>query len=308
MTDTNAAASPAATRAFALRFLSCLRPQDILALQGAPLLGAALAMGRPAIHDLVPLAILLVANVLLVTHVFVLNDWAGLTGDVADPNKAARVFTARGIRRRDMGVLTAALLVVSLVLFACAGPFPFGIAAAIAALSALYSLPRFHWKGKPILNSLAHVTGGVLHFLLGYSIAHPVDGRSLAMAMFFGLIFTAGHLTQEVRDHDGDAINAIRTNAVVFGRRRAFAASVALFALAQTVLLLLSLRGILPYPLAALVTLFPLQLHWSLRALREGLTFAAVSRLQTRYRILYACIGLAMVAFSVGWGQTPIHT
>jgi 4-hydroxybenzoate polyprenyltransferase len=297
MTDMNVAASPIlAAKSSALRYLSCLRPQDILVLQGPPLLGAAIAIGRPTIQDLGPLAIFIVANILLVTHIFMLNDWSGLTSDFADPNKTARVFTARGVGRRDIGVLTAGLLMVSLLLFGSLGLFAFGVAVAIAALSALYSLPRFNWKGRPLLNSLAHFTGGILHFLLGYSMARAIDGRGLAIATFFALIFAAGHLTQEVRDHQGDTINAIRTNAVVFGQRRAFAASLMLFTLAQILLLLLSLQGILPRPIAALVVLFPLQLHWSLQTLREGLTYASVCRLQTRYRILYAVVGLAMVA------------
>ncbi len=303
MTDTNIAASPlSAARTHALRYLSCLRPQDVLALQGPPLLGAAFALGRPSLHDLGPLATLMAANILLVTHIFMLNDWAGLTGDFADPNKAARVFTARGVPRRDIGMLTAGLLAVSLFLFSRLGLPALGLAAAIAALSALYSLPRFNWKGRPLLNSLAHLAGGTLHFLLGYSLggsALASDGRGLATAIFFALIFAAGHLTQEVRDHQGDTINAIRTNAVVFGPRRTFAASLLLFTLAQTLLLLLSLRGMLPRPLAALVILFPLQLFWSHRTLREGLTYATVSRLQTHYRVLYAVIGLAMIAVLV---------
>lgn len=297
MTDMNVAASAISTaKASALRYLSCLRPQDILVLQGSPLLGAAFAIGRPTIQDVGPLATLLIANLLLVTHIFMLNDWSGLTSDFADPNKTARVFTARGVGRREIGVLTAGLLVVSLLLFSRVGLFAFGIAAAIAALSALYSLPRFNWKGRPLLNSLAHFTGGILHFLLGYSVAHAIDGRGLATATFFALIFTAGHLAQEVRDHQGDTINAIRTNAVVFGQRRAFAASLVLFTLAQILLFLLSLQAILPRSLAALVVLFPLQLHWSRHTLREGLTYASVCRLQTRYRVLYAVIGLALVA------------
>ncbi len=297
MTDMNVRARPiSAARDYALRYLSVLRPLDILVLQGSPLLGAAFAIGRPTLQDVGPLATLMVANVLLVTHIFMLNDWSGLTGDFADPNKAAHVFTARGVGRRDIGVLTAGLLVVSLVVFSRVGLFAFGLAAAIAASSALYSLPRFNWKGRPGLNSLAHLAGGILHFLLGYSMAHAIDGRGLAVATFFALIFAAGHMTQEVRDHEGDTINGIRTNAVVFGPRRVFGASLVLFALAQILLLLLSLQGILPRPLFALVVLFPLQLHWSLQTLREGLTYASVSRLQTRYRVLYAVIGLAMVA------------
>jgi hypothetical protein len=36
-------------------------------------------------------------------------------------------------------------------------------------------------------------------------------------------------------------------------------------------------------------------LRWSLEALREGLTYTSINRLQTRYRLLYAVIGVAMV-------------
>jgi 4-hydroxybenzoate polyprenyltransferase len=235
------------------------------------------------------------ANVLLVMHIFMLNDWAGLTTDLADPNKAARVFTARGVGRGKMGGLTAGLLVLSLLLFTRLGPITLGLSLAIAALSAFYSLPQFNWKGRPLLNSAAHLAGGVLHFLLGYTLGSAIDLRGLAIAAFFALIFAAGHLTQEIRDHEGDAVNAIRTNAVVFGPRRTFAASLVLFAVAHVLLLLLALQGVLPRPLAAVVVFYPVQLYWSIETLSEGLTYASVSRLQTRYRVLYAVIGLAMV-------------
>lgn len=282
-------------KASALRYLSCLRPQDIVVLQGSPLLGAAFAIRHPGAHDLGALATLMVANVFLVTHIFMLNDWSGLTTDLADPNKAAAVFTARGVGRREMGGLTAGLLVLSLFLFSRLGPITLGLSLAIATLSALYSLPLFNWKGKPLLNSLAHLAGGILHFLLGYSLGKAIDSRGVAIATFFALIFAAGHLTQEIRDHQGDAVNGIRTNAVIFGKRRAFAASLALFTLAQIILLALALQGILPRPLAALVALYFVQLYWSFETLGEGLTYASVSRLQARYRVLYAVVGVVMV-------------
>jgi len=290
----------APAKASAIRYFSCLRPQDILVLQGSPLLGALFAIRHPGTQNLAPLAILMVANVMLVTHIFMINDWAGLTSDLADPNKAAGVFTARGVERREMGGLTAGFLVLSLLLFSRLGPITLGLSLAIATLSALYSLPRFHWKGKPLLNSGAHLAGGVMHFLLGYSLGKAIDGRGLAIAAFFALIFAAGHLTQEIRDHQGDTVNAIRTNAVIFGPRRTFAASLVLFTLAHVLLLLLALQGLLPHPLAALVALYPVQLYWSLQALGEGLTYASVARLQARYRALYALVGLAMVAALCG--------
>ncbi len=294
MTDTNATFN-SITGGVAIRYLSCLRPLDILVLQGPPLLGIAFAIGRLSVQDVIPLAALMIANVLLVTHIFMLNDWSGLTSDFADPNKASRVFTTRGVGRRDMGVMAAGLLVASLLIFSLVGALALGLAVAIAALSALYSLPRFNWKGRPVLNSMTHLAGGILHFLLGYSMAAPIDRRGLTVATFFALIFAAGHMTQEVRDHEGDALNGIRTNAVVFGPRRVFVASLVTFALAQILFVWLCIQSILPLPLAALVALFSLQLYWSLQALREGLTYATVSRVQTRYRILYAAVGLAMV-------------
>jgi 4-hydroxybenzoate polyprenyltransferase len=289
-----------AAKTSALRYLSCLRPQDILVLQGPPLLGAAFAIRHPGLQDLAPLTTLMVANVLLVTHIFLLNDWSGLTTDLADPNKAARVFTARGVGRRQMGGVTAGFLIVSLLLFSRLGAITLGLSLAIATLSALYSLPQFNWKGRPLLNSVTHLAGGILHFLLGYSLGKAIDPRGLAIATFFALIFTAGHLTQEIRDYEGDAVNGIRTNAVLFGPRCTFAASLVLFTLAQVVLLLLALQGTLPRPLASLVALYPIQLFWSLETLREGLTYTSVSRLQTRYRALYAVVGLAMVVILGG--------
>jgi 4-hydroxybenzoate polyprenyltransferase len=285
----------ATAKASALRYLSCLRPQDVLVLQGSPLLGALFAVDRPGEPQIAPLAVLIVANIFLVMHVFMLNDWAGHMSDLADPNRTGRVFTARGIGRREMAGLAATLLVASLLLFVRLGTVPVLLALAIAILSALYSLPRFHWKGRPLLNSAAHLGGGTLHFLLGYSLWGAVDGRAVATAVFFALIFTAGHLTQEIRDYEGDAINGIRTNAVTFGARRTFAASVLLFALAHVLFFVLALRGILPRPLAAVVVLYAIQLFWSFNTLREGLTYASISRLQTRYRALYAVIGAIIV-------------
>lgn len=279
----------------ALRYLSCLRPQDILVLQGTPLLGAAFAIRHPGMRHVAPLATLMAANLFLVAHIFMLNDWSGLSGDLADPNKAARVFTARGIGRREMGGVTAGLLGLSLFLFSRLGPITLGLSLAIAVLSALYSLPRSHWKGVPLLNSATHLAGGILHFLLGYSVGSAIDPRGIAIATFFALIFAAGHLTQEVRDHQSDAVNGIRTNAVIFGPRHTFAASLVFFTASQILLLLLAIRGFVPPILGVVVALYPLQLFWSFRTLGEGLTFASVSRLQARYRELYAVVGVAMV-------------
>jgi 4-hydroxybenzoate polyprenyltransferase len=296
MNSSDTLPSTSAPSAAAVRYLSCLRLQEILVLQGSPLLGAVFAIRHPTASDLEPLATLIVANVCLIAHIFMLNDWSNLATDLADPNKAASVFTARGVGRTEIGALMISLLAVSLLLFSRLGPTPLALALAIVILSALYSISHFNWKGRPLLNSAAHLIGGALHFLLGYSLGHAIDRRGLVIAMFFALTFAAGHLTQEIRDHQSDVRNAIKTNAVIFGQRRTFIASVALFTLSHVVLLLLTLHGTLPRALAALVVLYPLHLRWSLDTLADGLTYTNICRLQSRYRALYGIVGLAMVA------------
>lgn len=271
------------------------RLADVLVLQGPPLLGAAFAITEHRANEVVTLLTLLAGNLFLMTHVFMVNDWAGLEHDVADPNKASRVFTAGGAGTREVAMMATGLLIVSLVFFASVSVTAAGVAVAIAVLSALYSLPPFLFKGRPVLNSAVHLCGGVLHFLLGYAVLHDIDSRGVAIAVYFALIFVAGHLTQEVRDHRGDAMNEIGTNAVTFGAHRTFVASVFLFASAHILFLVLALERVVPRPLVAIVALFLIQIFWSFETMRDGLTYASVSRLQSRYRVLYAFIGACIV-------------
>jgi 4-hydroxybenzoate polyprenyltransferase len=279
-----------------LRLLSCIRFDEVLVLQGAPLLGAVFAASRFTGQSAVLLLLLLVVgNALLVAHVFLLNDWAGVQQDLRDPSRSAGVFLNRGIHRHEIGALLLALLMASLVLFSQLGRTTLALAVMIAAASALYSLPHVHMKGMPLANSALHLVSGLLHFLLGYSIFENVDARGVEIGLLFATIFSAGHLAQEVRDFDADLRNGIHTNAVRFGKKRCFVASFLLFTLANALMVFLALRGSVPRGIALVAALYPLHWYWSLRTLREGLTSAGVRRLQGRYRMLYAGIGVAMI-------------
>ncbi|MBV8203109.1 MAG: UbiA prenyltransferase family protein [Acidobacteria bacterium] len=278
------------------RYLSCLRFDEILVLQGSPLLGAAFAMGGVTAGKAATLALFAAASSCLVAHIFVLNDWSGMRADLRDPNRTTGVFATRGIGRGEVGALCMVLLAASLLLFGWLGPRPLGIATTIAALSALYSGPSYPAKGIPLLNSCVHFAGGILHFLLGYSLFGAVDRRGLELACFFALAFVAGHLTQEARDYEGDQLNGIKTNAVIFGKTRSFAAGLAVFTIAYGLLVALAMGGIVPRALAALAVLYPLHLYWSLETIGAGLTFESIRRLQRHYRGLYAIIGATMLA------------
>jgi 4-hydroxybenzoate polyprenyltransferase len=284
-------------RARLVAYLSCIRYRDALILQGSPLLGAAFALRGVTVEKAASLSVFALASILLVAHIFSLNDWAGIAGDANDPNKSADVFVTRGIRRHRVAVLSLGLLAGSLLLLALLPLQTLLLGIAIAALGALYSLPAFDAKGVPVVSSLPHLVGGALHFLLGYSVFGAIDHRATLIALFFALTFTAGHLNQEVRDYDGDRLNGIRTNAVAFGKTSAFVAGFVLFTVAYADLFFLAYRGIVPAALAVLPSvLYPVHVFWSVTTLRGGLSFASVSRFQNRYRVLYAVIGMTMLA------------
>jgi 4-hydroxybenzoate polyprenyltransferase len=175
-----------------------------------------------------------------VAHIFSFNDWAGASTDRNDPTRSETVFSTRGVAPRDVLLLSAALLALSLLLFAHLSRQTLLVAVAIAALGVFYSHPRLNGKGTPIISSCPHLVGGVLHFLLGYSLFSPIDQSGILIGLFFALTFTAGHLNQEVRDYDGDRLNGVHTNAVAFGKTPAFLAGLVVFTLAYTDLFLLA--------------------------------------------------------------------
>ncbi len=285
----------ASSAALVRRYLSCIRYREILVLQGSPLLGAAFAMGQASPDRLGVLLVFAAASLLLVAHIFVLNDWAGVDADLNDDSKVAGVFATKGISREVIHQLWIALLALSLALFSLLGARPLALALAIAALSFFYSRPASPAKGVPLLGSALHLGGGLLHFLLGYSLFREIDGRGLALALFFGLVFAAGHLNQEVRDFDGDLRNGIRTNAATFGKTPTFLAGLVVFTCAYAQLAVLAAGGVIAGWLACLLPLYLLHLRWSMQTMAAGLSGEAVRGFQARYRGLYAVIGAAMV-------------
>jgi len=274
--------------------LACIRFDEVLILQGPPLLGALFSMGNLTFAGAAAFALLAAGSTCLVAHVFVLNDWSGMSGDLRDPNRMSGVFINRGVARSRIGHLWMALLASGLLLLGALGWQTLAVAVAIAGLSALYSAPASHVKGVPFLNSALHLAGGLLHFLLGYSVFRAPDSRGIEIGCFLALVFTAGHLTHETRDSESDRVNGITTNAVRFGKRRNFIAGLVLFTMADVLLLALALRGIVPLPPVIVAAFYLLHVYWSWQTMRASLSFDSVRWLQMRYRFRYAVIGLMM--------------
>jgi hypothetical protein len=91
------------------------------------------------------------------------------------------------------------------------------------------------------------------------------------------------------------ALTADKT-AVAFGRTRTFVAGFVLFTVSYGYLVLLAVRDVIPRPLMLTGILYPAHLYWSCKTWGAGLTFRSISLLRARYRLLFAIIGVSMLA------------
>ena len=282
-----------------LRLLASIRLGEVLVLQGTPLMGAILALGSLAHWHGWTIGWqglwLVTANLLLVAHVFVANDWAGIDADLQDPQRQDHTFVNQGVGRRHFGWMGLSLGVAAMLALLPLGGQALLLGLALGVVSALYSLPPWQLKGRPLWSSLMHLLGGSLHFLLGWVAFAPINGPSLAISVFFGLVFAAGHLVHEARGVEGDRINGIQTNAVRFGQQRCFAAAFVLFSAAYLLLAVLCLVRMLPTVLLLAVCLYPLHVWATRQANRQQLSYFSLLRLQKCYRGMYALTGVLIV-------------
>jgi len=267
-----------------------IRFGEVFVLQGTPIMGALFSMGALTADNFETLLAFLTGSILLVAHVFTLNDWADIAHGLKAPDplvSSLRLFW-----------FSLFLLIAGLLVFWLINIRVVLLGVIVAVLGFLYSHPKLNFKGTPIASSIPHLVGGVFHFLLGYAVFAPVDRRGVFIGLFFALTFAAGHLNHEIRDFELDQKNDARTNAVAFGKRATFLAGLVLFTCAYVWLFLLGWFRFVPRPLSFLAALFyPLHLFWSLRVLRSQFRPDLVERFQTEYRSLYAVIGIGMLCF-----------
>src|SRR5436190_22024447 len=63
-----------------------IRFDEVFVLQGTPLMGAAFSIGALTTANLETLGVFLIGSVLLVAHVFTLNDWADIAPGLKPPD------------------------------------------------------------------------------------------------------------------------------------------------------------------------------------------------------------------------------
>jgi len=271
-----------------------IRLGDTLILQAFPILGIFYAERDRVADDLIRVALLLGSLSMLFAHIFAFNDLTDLDADAAHPHKASDTFTRR-MSRRSMKALVVALGAASGAGFALlpARTRPFALGLFLA--SVLYSHPRFAWKRVPLLSSALHLVSGAAHFLIGAVLGGALGAGSLLLAAWCGLVFAAGHLVQEVQDHDADRASGIGTNAVRYGKRRVFVAAFIAFTLSFVYLGALAAAGVIPANLWLLVLAYPPVAYLFVRGWQRGIDVDEVRRIRSGYRILFATVVTILV-------------
>src|ERR1700682_724164 len=162
----------------------CIRWADVLILQGAPVLGIAFSIGPIIATKLIASSIFGAGSLLLVAHVFTLNDWADFRRGVHHSNRAMLQLESRNITPRLLLVFSFLLLLVSLLFFLFLSGRCLLLAVVIAALGIFYSHPALNAKSMPIVSTLLHLVGGLLYFLLGYALFSAIDLRGVLIGLF----------------------------------------------------------------------------------------------------------------------------
>jgi 4-hydroxybenzoate polyprenyltransferase len=225
-----------------------IRYDNIVFFLGFPLLGALFALPGFGAADLKTLAVFGILCVLFLAQSFMFNDWGDARQNPEEPQYRKRHALKHPelIGLNEMLVVCAAMTVVSV-----AGIFRLSVRSgemmlAAAAISFIYSHPWFALKKRPGIPELAHILFAGSLFLSGWLVFSELSRESLLLALFFGLVLSAGDLINQVEDFEKELALGLRTSAVVFGKRQIYRLAVWVFWLSALGLLGIALTGLAP--------------------------------------------------------------
>ncbi len=169
------------------------------------------------------LAVVIVANILVVGYAFMINDIEDAPDDAREAHRAARNPVASGeLTPRQGWMASGGVALLTLVLYATAGIWPFIIGLLTLALSHLYSWKPVRLKAWPVTDILSHslMLSGLL-FLSGYFAYGYNPGLVWLVALAATLISVYGQLYNQLRDYEMDKAAGLNNTAIVVGKRNA---------------------------------------------------------------------------------------
>jgi 4-hydroxybenzoate polyprenyltransferase len=274
------------------RYVWSARVGDFAILAAIPVLGFAHGIQRLTPVIVFQGAALAAASLLLLVHVFALNDWADYhaDGQVRPPGNPPHAS------RNSLLLVSAVALACFIGVLWSMSPPALMPAMGVIVASAIYSL-QWPLRGKEVLllSSVLHAVAGAACFLLGLTVAAGLSTRWSGVWVFIGLSIAAGHIHQEISDHREDLASRARTHATVFGAREAFVLGQLTFAAAFLALLVLpNGTGSALFRLLTMLA-WAANLTLAIACWRHGVTPESVERYRSHYRRLYVLIGLGLL-------------
>jgi 4-hydroxybenzoate polyprenyltransferase len=169
------------------------------------------------------LLLVLLANALVVSYGFMINDIEDAPDDAREADRAARNPVACGELTPLQGwVASGGTALISLVLYALAGVWPFVIGLLTLALCHFYSWRPVRLKAWPITDIVSHslMLSGLL-FLSGYFAYGTTPGLIWVVALAATLLSVYGQLYNQLRDFDMDKAANLHNTAIMVGKRNA---------------------------------------------------------------------------------------
>ena len=278
-----------------LAFIKSARFAEVSILLGFPMIGLFFAFKSADQLLSLPVFLFAAAIFALFTAIYAFNGLSGIESDLHN----SRLSDLKG-KRTSFIVTLAVSLVISLLLFFLIKPVLALFSAVSFLLWCIYSFPEKGFKYRPVLGTLIHFVGQIIHFLMGYTVLAGIDGGSAAVSVYFALLFSAGHINHELIDHDADEKAGTRTGAVCFGVRSWEKVSFALFLLAAVYISALSaiekelFPVCLPFIIAGIIHII-----FKICTFKKAPVQTKFLAERSFYRILYFTAGMAFIAAKI---------
>jgi len=272
-------------------FIKSARFAEISILLGFPLIGLFFAFESLPQLLSIPVILFVVAIFLLFTAIYAFNGLAGIGED----GENTRLSDLKN--RKSTFIATLAVSLSLSLLFFFMIKFALAVFAVVSFLLwCLYSFPKKGFKYRPVLGTLIHFFGQIIHFLMGYAVIKPIDSAGFAASVYFALLFSAGHINHELIDRDADEKTGIMTGAVYFGAKKweivsfclFFAATLYIFAASMAI----SGMIVYTYPFIAAGLIHTIYKIISFKRTPDQSKFLAERNF---YRILYFIAGILFI-------------
>ncbi len=162
----------------------------------------------------------LAANIAAMSFAFMLNNVEDAPDDALDRQKRLHNVISSGLLSRREGiVLTAAVFLLSILLYAAGGPMTLALGAATLALCYLYSARPFRFKARPITDVLSHslMLSGLL-VAVGY-FTYGTEPGDVWLVIGAAILFSAyGQFYNQVEDFEVDKEAGLKNTAVLLGK------------------------------------------------------------------------------------------